>query len=250
MVRKVLTAGLGGLLLPGCMVSDGAGQFGVAANEMAGSMVSRLSAGDAVQAGATRRDMDRQISDYRKTVADGVAAGALTGALIATTVVASRDNADTNDIAGAAAKGAAAGALLGGLAGFGMAERKAAQVEAEDQFDAEIEAAQERVTVLAGISEKAAALVTERRATLASLAAADLAERSAFARLAGRDAESIDNALRTAVEDVSRLASLRDSYEETAPERERMDVLMNSYAGIIANLETSSDALRALSEDT
>lgn len=132
------------------------------------------------QQGARAPDSNRPTSlqsaanDYEQTVIEGVAIGAVGGALLGG-VITALTGGGAGDVARNAGIGAALGGLLGAGVGGSAAESKQRQIAAEDSLDAAIADAQASNRQLLAVVEQAELAVVQRNSELERLMEQNLA---------------------------------------------------------------------------
>lgn len=154
-----------------------------------------------------------EISDYDKTVRQGMLIGAAAGAVAGGAIANSKEDSDTGDVVAGAVVGGVIGGVLGGLGGKAVADRKAKQIAEEDRLDEEILAQSERNQSLERISNAAQKLVSEREAELAALGDDEVEQRQRMAQLLRDDVRNLDKAIRAAESDVESLEALKANFE-------------------------------------
>lgn len=176
-----------------------------------GALVSSFSGGDPGLASAS--------DDYRTTVRQGIAVGALIGA-IGGAGIAGAQGGDTGDILRGAGIGALIGGALGGVGGTAVAENKRRYVAQESGLDKRIAAAQAANGKLTRLVQVSRRLVAKRRAEAASLqrrsGPAAMSERRALLASVRADAGEIARALGTAERERADLRRAVAAYKSQA----------------------------------
>ena len=163
-----------------------------------------------------------EISDYDKTVRQGMLIGAAAGAAVGVAAANSKKDSDTGDVVAGALVGGLIGGVIGGLGGKAVADQKAKQIVEEDKLDEEILAQSARNDRLVRISNAAKTLVSEREAQLAALTEDELEEKQRMTLLIRDDVKTLDQAIQAAQTDIDSLNALKANFE-TAEDQAKID---------------------------
>lgn len=152
-----------------------------------------------------------QTSDYERTIAEGVSAGAVIGGFGAGIVTAATGGS-SRDVARNAAIGTLIGAVVGGAGGYGVAESKRSYVRTEDRLQAVIRRARTSNAKLKQLVATADDLVRKRRAEAAALGKASRERRQALRSAITEDQGNLTDAIGAARKDIAQLRSLKGRY--------------------------------------
>lgn len=157
-----------------------------------------------------------QTEDYRRTIIEGVAVGAILGGLGGAVLTAATGGSEQAVVRNAML-GAALGGLAGGAIGSNVAKKKQQYVQKEDELNAKIKQARSNNAKLSKMVASANSLVRQRQADLAKLDKQNKAQRAALAREIGSDQRAISGAIAATSKEIRQLENLKNRYSNNRP---------------------------------